>query len=126
MIYSRALLTSEHHTHPPHPPTPHPPHTAGYAPPTPVSESGVEEFERFSKWMEAHVSNEYGTRAVVAQEHLVRCSIYLLYWYKRTNTDANTCMYTAMPSSLLSDCRHRSVMYITTMQPGPKISAAWH
>ena len=48
----------------------------GGAVPRPVSESGVEEFERFAKWMEGSSSDEYSQMPVVEQD-LVRDLIFL-------------------------------------------------
>lgn len=45
--------------------------------PRPVSECGVEEFERFARWMEDRTSNEYAQSALVSHEHLVRDLVFL-------------------------------------------------
>lgn len=45
--------------------------------PKPVSEGGVEEFERFSRWMEDSTCGEYPVSAVVEQDDLVRDVVFL-------------------------------------------------
>ena len=50
----------------------------GGAVPHPVSEGGLEEFERFSRWVQGSSSNEYALTLLVEQEDLVRDLIFLL------------------------------------------------